>query len=227
MNLTHEELKKLHDKAYQNGYDTRLKAADDMLFAWVTQWDDTYLAESDLGYRGEFNIIRKAMRQITTDLISNPVQVDFDPVDETNDDAADIMDGMYRSDMRNNTSLEAKKNASQETIVCGVGAWELRNEWKTNRAGDDRQIIKRYPLYEANNNVMWDPNAKLLDKSDANYVSCLVAYSEDGYEKLCEDLGSDCADSSFAQPEISYVFPWVSETKKFMSHGSFTEKRRK
>ena len=227
MNLTHEELKKLHDKAYQNGYDTRLKAAGDMLFAWVTQWDDTYLAESDLGYRGEFNIIRKAMRQITTDLISNPVQVDFDPVDDTNDDAADIMDGMYRSDMRNNTSLEAKKNASQETIVCGVGAWELRNEWKTNRAGDDRQIIKRYPLYEANNNVMWDPNAKLLDKSDANYVSCLVAYSSDGYEKLCYELGADCADFSFAQPEIRYVFPWVRETKKVYVTRFFHREKKK
>ncbi len=227
MELTHEELKKLHDKAYNYGYDTILKAADDMLFAWVTQWDDTYLAESDLGYRGEFNIIRKAMRQITTDLISNPVQVDFDPVDETNESAADIMDGMYRSDMRNNTSLEAKKNASQETIVCGVGAWELRNEWKTNRAGDDRQIIKRYPLYEANNNVMWDPNARLLDKSDATYVSCLVAYSEDGYEKLCEELGADCADSSFAQPEISYVFPWISETSKVYVTRFFHREKKK
>ena len=228
MNLTHEELKKLHDKAYNYGYDTRLKAADDMLFAWITQWDDDFLAESDLGYRGEFNIIRKAMRQITTDLISNPVQVDFDPVDETDDSAADIMDGMYRSDMRNNTSLEAKKNASQETIVCGVGAWELRNEWKTDRAGDERQVIKRYPLYEANNNVMWDPNAKLLDKSDATYVSCLVAYSEDGYKKLCEELDADdCANSSFAQPEISYVFPWISETNKVYVTRFFHREKKK
>ena len=77
MSLSHKDLLTLHDKAYNNGYDTRLKAADDMLFAWISQWDDTYLAESDLGYRGEFNILRKAMRQITTDLIANPIQVDF------------------------------------------------------------------------------------------------------------------------------------------------------
>lgn len=205
----------MHDKAYDNGYDTRLKAADDTLFAWITQWDDTYLNESDLAYRGEFNILRKAMRQIITDLISNPVQVDFDPVDDTDDSGADIMDGMYRADMRNNTSQEAKKNANQEVIVCGVAAWELRNEYKTNIGGDERQVIKRYPLYEANNNVMWDPNAKLLDKSDANYVSCLVGYSEEGYKLLCEELGAeDCAASSFSNPEISYVFPWISETRK-------------
>ena len=176
MALSHKDLLTYHDKAYNNGYDTRLKAADDMLFAWISQWDDTYLAESDLGYRGEFNILRKAMRQITTDLIANPIQVDFDPVDDTDDSAADIIDGMYRADMRNNSSQEAKKNANQEVITCGVAAWELRNEYKSNRNGDDKQVIRRYPLYEANNNVMWDPNAKALDKSDANYVSCLVSY---------------------------------------------------
>jgi hypothetical protein len=215
--LDHKELLDLHDKAYNNGYDTRLKAADDMLFAWITQWDDTYLSESDLAYRGEFNVLRKAMRQIITDLIANPVQVDFDPVDGTDDSGADIMDGMYRSDMRNNASQEAKKNANQETVVCGVGAWELRNEYKTNRIGDETQIIRRYPLYEANNNIMWDPNAKLLDKSDADYVSCLVSYSEDGYKKLKKELtgkDSKVIDSNFSSPEISYVFPWISETRK-------------
>lgn len=224
--LDHAELLRLHDTAYNNNYDTRLKAADDMLFAWVTQWDDTYLSESDLGYRGEFNIIRKAMRQIITDLISNPISVDFDPIDDTDDSAADIMDGMYRADMRNNASQEAKKNANQECVVCGVAAWELKNEWKTNRLGDERQIVKRHPLYEANNNVMWDPNARLLDKSDANFVSCLVAYSEDGYKKLKEKLGidNDDIDASFAMPEHSYTFPWISESKKiFVSRFFYKE----
>ena len=51
MSLTHEQLKEFQDKAYNSGFDTRLKGADDMLFAWITQWDDTYLSETDLGYR--------------------------------------------------------------------------------------------------------------------------------------------------------------------------------
>lgn len=230
MSLSHKDLLTLHDKAYNNGYDTRLKAADDMLFAWISQWDDTYLAESDLGYRGEFNILRKAMRQITTDLIANPIQVDFEPIDDTDDSAADIIDGMYRADMRNNSSQEAKKNANQEVITCGVAAWELRNEYKSNRNGDDKQVIRRYPLYEANNNVMWDANAKALDKSDAKYVSCLVSYSEDGYKDLVKELtgeDTDGYDSSFAYPEMSYVFPWISETKKiFITRFFYREKKK-
>ncbi len=228
MSLEHKELLTLHDKAYNNGYDTRLKAADDMLFAWITQWDDNYLTESDLGFRGEFNIIKKAFRQIITDLIANPVQVDFSPIDDTDDSASDIMDGMYRADMRNNTAQEAKKNAIQEVIACGVGGWEWRNEYKTDRAGDERQVLRRYPLYEANNNVMWDPNAKLLDKSDATYVSCLVSYSEDGYKDLCEELNADhCDSSSFAKPEISYTFPWISETKKVYVTRFFHREKKK
>lgn len=214
--LTLVELKELNDKAYEHNYDTRLKAADDQLFAWVTQWDDTYLSESDLGYRGEFNILRKAMRQILTDLISNPVQVDFEPVDETDEGMSEILDGMYRADMRHNSSLEAKKNCNQETVVCGFGAWKLVNEYKTSKMGDERQIVRRYPIYEANNNVFWDPNAKSIDKSDADYVSVLIAYSEDGYQQLKYELTGDDSeyDSSFSAPEISYVFPWISEDRK-------------
>mgnify|MGYP003630867622 FL=1 len=221
--ISHKKLKELHDKAYNSGYDTRLKAADDMFFAWISQWDDTYLAESDLGYRGEFNILRKAMRQITTDLISNPIQVDFDPVDETDDSGADLLDGMYRADMRNNKAQEAIKNTNQEAITCGVGAWELVTEYKTNKMGDERQIVTRQPLYEANNNVMWDPNAKSLDKSEAKYVSCLVPYSEDGYEELKEEILEDGEfidkevaggdGSNFGTPESSYAFPWINASK--------------
>ncbi len=212
-----KQLKEMQDKAYNHGYDTRLKAADDMLFAWVTQWDDQYLNQSDLQYRGEFNICRKAMRHILTDLILNQVQVDFDPIDGTDETAADIMDGMYRGDVRNNTAQEAIQNSNQEAVTCGVGAWEWRNEWRTDRAGDDAQVLRRVPIYEANNNVFWDPNAKLKDKSDARYVSVLVSYTECGYEELKEEFDFEpetCGGTSFANPEESYSFPWTSEDKR-------------
>lgn len=205
-----KQLKDMQDKAYESGYDTRLKAADDMLFAWVSQWDDSFLQSSDLSTRFEFNIIRKAQRQILTDLILNPIQVDFDPVDDTFEEASDIMDGAYRADMRNNKSQEAKKNANQESVVCGMGAWRLKTEYRNNVEDDDRQRIVRVPIYEANNRVFFDPNAKLIDKSDARFVAVLEPFTTDGYEALCEELGVECEHpASFAEPEQSYVFPWL------------------
>jgi len=134
------ELKELHDTGYDRGQITRDKASDDLIFYWISQWDDQLLSDSQLSYRGEFNILRKAGRQIMSDIHSNPVQVDFEPVDPDRDDGADIIDGLYRSSTRNNTSKEAFDNSVNESIVCGVGAWELINEYETNR--NDRHHLE-------------------------------------------------------------------------------------
>ena len=225
--LTHKQIKDMHEKAYLRGYDVRLRAAEDMAFAWVSQWDDAFLESVDLEYKGQFDILRKAMRQIISDLKLNPIQVDFEPEDETDDTASDILDGAYRADMRNNMALEASGNANQESIVCGIGGWELITEYKNDLEGDYKQVIRRKPIYEFNNNAMCDPDAKLLDKADAKYWSVLESYTPDGLKALKEELGDDGDDenyesdednneggygssSSFAFPEISYTFPWFS-----------------
>jgi len=215
-----KELKDLHQKAYDYNTITREKASDDLVFAWVTQWDDNLLGESQLQYRGEFNIIRRATRQIISDLRANPVQVDYEPLGAATSDDADLLDGIYRTDDKENTSIEAFDNASSESVNCGIGAWELYTEYETNAEGDDNQVIRRRPLYEANNNTFWDPSAKLLDKSDSDYCSILVPYSEDGYKDLVKDLtGEDIEDaamSSFSDPEESYTFPWAAGQNKLI-----------
>lgn len=215
--LTLEEIKEKHDKAFLANQTSRERAADDMVFYFVTQWDSTFLDESQLEYRGEFNIIKKAGRQILSDLAANPIDIDFEPVDETRDDAADIADGLYRTDEQNNSTIDAYTNAKQETVVCGVGAWRLYTDYETRRSGNNNQVIRRWPIFEANNSVYWDPSAKLLDKSDADYVSVLSAYSEEGYKKLVKELTGEEPETigdSFKAPEQSYVFPWYTESNK-------------
>ena len=223
--LTLDELKTLHDKAYNSGQVTRERAADDMLFYHVTQWDDNLLGQSQLQYKGEFNVLRKAGRQIIADLRSNPVQIDFEPKSESRDDGADLIDGLYRSGDRVNTTIESYDNAQLETVVCGVGAWEIITEYESNRAGDENQVIRRKPIYEANNNCFWDPNAKRMDKSDANYVSILEAFSEDGYKDLVKDLTGEDIDgdvmASFSNPEESYTFPWAAGENKLIYVSTF------
>ena len=220
-----DDLKQLHDKAYNHGQTTRERAADDQVFYWVTQWDDSLLGDSSLSYRGEFNVLRKAGRQIIADLRSNPIQIDFSPKADTRDDGADLLDGLYLSDDRVNTTLESYDNAVGEAVVCGVGAWELYTEYESNRAGNENQVIRRRPIYEANNNCFWDPNAKRLDKSDTSYVSILTAYSEDGYKELVHELTGEKIDeintSNFKSPEHSYTFPWVTNGNALFYVSSF------
>lgn len=216
MDLT--ELKRLHDKAYTANQITRERASEDMVFYWITHWDDAILDETQLAYRGEFDILRKAGRGIMADLAANPIQVDFEPKKESDESAGEVLDGLYRKDLKNNTSIEAFSNADQENVVCGFGAWQLYTDYETTRSGDNNQVIRRKPINEANNCVYFDPNAKLLDKSDSRYCSVLRPYTEDGYLDLVEDLTGERPESvdaeSFKEPEQSYTFPWISGDSK-------------
>ena len=213
MSLTLTEIKQLHDKAYTYNQTTRTQAADDSVFYHVTQWDDSILGDSTLGYKGEFNILRKAGRQIIADIRTNPTSIDFDPRDIDREDGADLLDGLYLSSDRDNTSIESYDNGVGEAIVCGIGGWELFTEYESSRDGSLNQVVRRRPIYEFNNNCFMDPNAKLLDKSDMRYCSLLTVYSEDGYKDLVEELTGERPDKidpvSFKRPEISYVFPWI------------------
>lgn len=209
-----KELKRLNDKAYTYSQTTRERASDDMVFYWVTHWSSDMLQDSQLAYRGEFDVLRKAGRDVMSSIKSNPVQVDFEPKDATRDDAAELLDGIYRNVDSHNYSINAYENAANETIVCGMGAWEIYTEYETIRGDSEHQVIKRRPIYEANNCVLFDPNAKLLDKSDAEYAVVLASYTPDGYRRLVEDLtGEDPGEvsaSDFSTPQESYSFPWLS-----------------
>lgn len=207
-----EQIKEWFDADYTSGQQNRINAADDRLFASVSQWDSGLMEDSQLSYKGEFDIIRKARREILSDLRANPVSVEFEPKANARETNADLIEGLYLSADRVNTSLESYDNACQETVDCGIGGWELYTEYESNSAGDRHQVIRRRPLYEFNNNVFPDSNAKLLDKSDALRWTVLEPYTKEGYKTLYKDLTgeeTDAAPQNFAAPESSYVFPWI------------------
>ena len=211
-----EKLKRIKadfDADYTHNQTTRIKAADDLLFSRVTQFDSSLLESSQLGYKGEFNILRKATREIMSDLRTNQVQIEFEPKADSRETDAELLNGLYLSCDRENTSIEAYDNASQECVDCGIGGWELLTEYESNRAGDRNQRIRRRPIYEFNNTAFPDCNAKLLDKSDGRRWTILEPFSEDGYKTLYEEMTgeeTDCNPENFASPECSYVFPWVT-----------------
>ncbi len=206
-----KRLKEDFDRDYTANQTTRESAADDLVFYWITQWDDELLANSPLQYRGQFDILRKAGRQILSDLRANPVQPDFKPKDESRLDDAEALDGLYRACDRKLTSQEAYNMAVQDSVVCGYGAWELYTEYATNQVGDRNQVIKREFIPEANNTVFWDASAKAMDKSDAKRCTILKAYTHEGYKDLVEELTGERPESvagSFSSPEDSYTFKW-------------------
>ena len=54
------DLKRLHDKAFNSGQVNRERASNDLVFYWVTHWDDKLMQDIQMEYRGEFDMIRSA-----------------------------------------------------------------------------------------------------------------------------------------------------------------------
>lgn len=215
--LTIDKLKEKFEKAYNINQVVRDKSANDLIFYWVTQWDDNILDTTQLAYRGEFNIMRKGGRQVMNEMRSNPVQPDFHPKNEERTDDAEIMDGFYRAVDRELDSEEAYTNAMQDQVVCGFGAWRLYTEYRTNAVGDQRQAIKREFIPQANNTVFFDPNDNSLSKDNANYCAVLYSYSEEGYKDLVEELTGERPEvkgSNFKNPDRDVGFVWYSSNEE-------------
>lgn len=209
--LTHREVLRLHDEAFLSSQDNRRRAADDLLFARVTQWDDPFLS-TQLEYRGQFDQIRKARRHILGEMRANPVQATYIAGRDANEDTADLLERKYRFDMSTPSAKQALMIAQQDQLDCGVGAWRLVTDWENSVTNE--QYIKREPIHEANNRVFRDPNCQMPDGSDARYLGVVWTVTDLGWPAFAEQIGLDPdVLPTFSPPENGWTFPWTSNVK--------------
>jgi hypothetical protein len=224
MPLDIDDIKRLHDNSYINSRFSRERGNNDLIFYRYTQWDDDVLNNSYLGYRGEFDMLKKAGRQILADLASNPVQVNFEPHEE-DEEIVDLLEGMYRTDDADNKTIWSYENAQTECVICGFGAWKLANEYTDLCGNSDEQRVVRYPIMSANDVVFWDSNSRQIDKSDSEYCSYVHVYSERGYKQIVHELTGKPIDeisvTNFKPPEQDYRFPWYERSGKIAYIGEF------
>ncbi len=214
--LEFEEIQKRFDADYAYNQPTRERAASDLVFYHITHWDDALLESSNLQYRGEFDLLRKGKRDIIADMRSNPIQADFEPIDGTDDQVAELMDGLYRASCRKNISKEAFDFACDEQVVCGIGGWRLVTKYESDRMGNRNQVIMRQPIREFNSRVYFDCAAEAIDKADAKHCTILTPFTKAGYcELYCDLTGDDIEEgevgSNFAYPDYGLSFPWFGE----------------
>jgi hypothetical protein len=212
--LTFEQIQKNFNTDYQFSQVTRERAAADMSFFWITHWDGALLSDCSLDYKGEFDLLRKAFRDIMSDMRSNPIMADFEPIAGTSDESAELLDGIYRACSRKNTSREAFDYACIEQVIGGLGGWRLYTKYESDGVGNLNQVIERAPIHEYNNCVFFDSNAKRIDKSDATRCTVLTPFSPDGYAAWFEEMTGEGIDpasvmDSFSQPENGWSFPWA------------------
>ncbi len=217
-----------HKQAHMSTLRTREAAADDLVFARLTQWDD-YLESVGLEYRGEFNLIYKEAMRLKSELRSVNIGANFKPDDGADPDAADILNGMFRAFMRTNSAKSAIDIAIDDVIDCGFGCVRMTTDYVNMMSDmDNRQELRLEGIHEANNNVYWDPNSRQIDKSDAKWCSVITQMTKEGFEELAEEYGFDptTLPSAYAMPTISYVFPWNSIAKNYFV-GEYYERVKK
>lgn len=203
-----ESVLKVIDRDWTASDDAREEARADLFFSRISQWDDWLSQFTTLQYRGQFDVVRPVVRKLVAEMRRNPIDVKYRPKDGAEPNAADTLQGMYRTDMRHNSARGAVNVAVREQIEAGFGAWRLVTEYEDQDPTSNNQIIRRRPIHSACTHVIWDANAKELDKSDARHVTVIESMSKDGWEAFAEKHDLDPDELPTFKSPTSTMFGW-------------------
>jgi len=182
------------DRAYSPQRDIRLQCAQDRRFVFVpgAQYDGDLGEQFANRARFEINKVHQAVVRTFSEYRNNRVTVDFRPADDdTSDDTADFLDGMYRGDEADSGGQEAYDTAFEEGVAGGMGAWRLLSCYEDEEDEDDeRQRIQMVPISDADQSVFFDADAKRYDKADAKCAWVITGMQDDCYEEECGEDGA-------------------------------------
>ncbi|MDE1492358.1 portal protein [Xenorhabdus bovienii] len=199
------------DEDWTASEEARTEARNDLFFSRVSQWDDWLNKYTTLQYRGQFDVVRPVVRKLVAEMRQNPIDVMYRPKESANPDSADVLMGMYRTDMRHNTAKTSVNIAVREQIECGVGAWRLVTDYEDQDPTSNNQVIRRVPIHGACSHVIWDGNSQQMDKSDASHCTIIHSLSKNGWTAFAEEFGLDGDDIPSFQSPNTWVFPWFTQ----------------
>jgi hypothetical protein len=180
---------------------------------WGEQWANTI--------RVEVNKISRGVEKIETDYRENRIVPDFRPAGGQSDqDTADMLDGLHRADSYHFKAQQARDNAFFEAIRGGFGAYRLTNELEDpyDKDNDYQRINPGMTIVDADQCVFFDLNSKLYDKSDARFAWVVTAYTMDAFR---DEFGEDSATS---WPDATYRLQYDWFTPDMVRVAEYYEK---
>jgi len=185
----------------------RRLALEDRRFAMVpgAQWEGAWEQQFENSIRVEINKTVQGVEKIINDYRSNRMMVDFRGVGSGSDqDTADFLDGLYRADFWRCKGQQATDNAVEEGVLGGQGAVRLANELEDELDPDNEaQRIAIRMIADADQSVFWDPNAKLMDKSDAMWCIVVTEMAKEAFEA---EYPGKC--TSWPEPRLTRRYDW-------------------
>lgn len=206
-----DKYKKDVAKDYDAIRDTRLAANEDMRFIGIDggMWED-FLNEtySDDRVKLEFDITSPYVMRYIGERNLNRANVVFTPDDvSTSPDDAQLLNGIYRSDFKDNDGQISQDAAIYETAVCGMGAFKISTRFvdEEDPENEDQETVWT-PIINAYDHVMFDETATRADKADAKRVTVLTGHSPETFKDQWPDVGP----SSAYTPESACGFTWTT-----------------
>lgn len=181
----HETARQLFDEVYSASWPARAESIAERRFATIpgAQWEGYWSKQFANRPKLEVNMVHLALIRVEDEWRNNRITVSFASKDGENDDIADTCAALYRADELDSGAREAYDNAVQEAIGGGMGAWRLRAAYDDEYDDDnEKQRIKIEPVYDADQTVFFDLNAKRQDKADAKHCWVLISMTRAAYE---------------------------------------------
>ena len=193
----------------------RLQCLEDRRFYSIAgaQWEGNLSEQYQNKPKFEVNKVHLSVMRIINEYRNNRITVDFVSKDGDSDDQlADVCDGLFRADEEDSGADEAYDNAFEEAVGGGFGAFRLRTVYEDEYDEEnDKQRIRIEPIYDGDSTVFFDLDAKRQDKSDARMCFVLTAMTRDAYREVWEDdpttwpKGIEQRMFDWATPDVVYV----------------------
>lgn len=209
-NPVHEWLRELNDD-YFFIEEQRHRGDTNLRFLGIPggMWEGSDLQHFKKRIKLEFDRISKEINTFNAESQTNRKAAKFRPDSRADKDAARLLNGLFKKDFRNGDGVNAYDNAVQELSVTGVGHIRL----STDRSNDDDlEDESQKPifdtLFDSYKTVIWDSNAKKIDKSDADHCHVLTSYTPHAFKM---EFGIDADLSGVGLPIDSDIyFDWYN-----------------
>lgn len=191
----------------------RQTALSDRRFAFIAgaQWEGDWADIFTNAVQIEINKTAQGLTDIYNAYQDHRISVNFRSTGtDTKGDAADTLNGMYLADYYMSNGDQAQDNAFFEGTAGGYGAWRLTNVYCDEADEEEaHQKIIWETIIDADQNVFWDRNARLYDKSDAKYCYVISPWSPEAFKN---EFGEDriCTwPQQFLKPFYDWYQPLV------------------
>ena len=167
-------------------FNNRVAMKGDLEFFAGSQWDDNIRNTRKTEQRPclSVNQLPQFTRQVTNGLRQNMPQIHCIPVNDSDEEVADILEGMMRHIQEASHASIAYSTANQSQVVTGQGFFRLVTEYVNDKSFDQEIRIKRI---KNSLSVYVDPLSVEPDYSDAAFMFITEDITQEEFKKRYPD----------------------------------------